>query len=90
MGRKSQENPKRMAEKVREIRLKLELTQEAMFDELTKQGVNAHPGYISLYEIGQRVPSLLIVLAYARIAGISTDLLIDDKLELPKKLPIKK
>lgn len=87
MGRKSQENPKRIAEKVRDIRLKLELTQEAMFNALTEQDVKIHVGYISLYEISERVPGLLIILAYARIAGISTDVLIDDKLDLPEKLP---
>jgi transcriptional regulator with XRE-family HTH domain len=89
MGRKSQENPKRIAEKVRDIRLKLGLTQEAMFDALVEQGVKIHVGYISLFEIGERVPGLLIILAYARIAGVSTDLLIDDKLDLPEKLPAK-
>ena len=78
-----------MAEKVRDIRLKIGLTQEAMFDALAAQGVKVHPGYVSLYEIGERVPGLLIILAYARIAGTSTDILIDDKLDLPEKLPAK-
>jgi transcriptional regulator with XRE-family HTH domain len=87
MGRGKQDNPKRIAEKLRDIRLKLDLTQEAMFNALADQGANIHPGYISLYEIGQRVPGLLVILAYARIAGISTDILIDDKQELPEKLP---
>lgn len=77
------------AEKVRDIRLKLGLTQEAMFDALAEQGVKIHLSYVSLYEIGNRVPGLLIIWGYARIAGISTDLLIDDKLDLPEILPAK-
>jgi transcriptional regulator with XRE-family HTH domain len=89
MGRGKQENPKRIAEKLRDIRLKLGLTQEATFDALIEEGANIHPGYISLYEIGQRVPGLLVVLAYARIAGISTDALIDDNLDIPERLPAK-
>ena len=55
MGRGKQVNPKRIAEKLREIRIKLDLTQEAMFNALADQGANIHPGYISLYEIGQNM-----------------------------------
>ena len=39
-------------------------------------------GAISRFETGQREPSLLMLLEYARLAGISTDVLIDDKLDL--------
>lgn len=85
MGRKREEQPKRIAWKLREIRLKLEWTQEEMYQALKAQGASIHPGYVSLYEIGERVPSLLIVLAYARVGGISTDLLIDDGAELTDK-----
>jgi hypothetical protein len=41
------------------------------------------PRTISTYETGQREPSLLLLLEYARLAGISTDVLIDNKLKLP-------
>jgi transcriptional regulator with XRE-family HTH domain len=42
---------------------------------------------ISAYEMGRREPPLIILLEYARAAGVSTDVLIDDKLDLPEKLP---
>ena len=42
---------------------------------------------ISGYETGQREPSLLILLRYARLAGVPTEALIDDELDLPGKLP---
>ena len=42
---------------------------------------------ISAYELGNREPHLPILLKYARLAGISTDVLIDDELDLPAKLP---
>jgi transcriptional regulator with XRE-family HTH domain len=42
---------------------------------------------ISRYEAGQREPPLRILLAYARAANVSTDVLIDDALDLPAKLP---
>jgi len=89
MGRGKREQPERIGEKVRQIREKMGLTQEAMFNALAEQGIKIHLGYVSLYEIGERVPSLIVTLAYARAAGISTDLLIDDKLDLPEKLPAK-
>jgi len=89
MGRGRREQPERIGEKVRQIREKMGLTQAAMYYALAEQGIKIHLGYVSLYEIGERVPSLLVTLAYARAAGISTDVLIDDKLDLPEKLPAK-
>ncbi len=42
---------------------------------------------ISQYESGQRVPSLIEVLNYAKIYGISMDYLVDDNLEFPSEPP---
>jgi transcriptional regulator with XRE-family HTH domain len=42
---------------------------------------------ISSYERGVREPPLPILLKYARIAGVYVEVLIDDELDLPKKLP---
>jgi transcriptional regulator with XRE-family HTH domain len=44
---------------------------------------------ISEFETGKREPPLRILLAYARAVNISTDVLIDDELDLPAKLPSK-
>jgi transcriptional regulator with XRE-family HTH domain len=38
---------------------------------------------ISGYERGEREPPLPTLLAYARLAGVSVESLIDDKMELP-------
>jgi len=35
-------------------------------------------------QLSAREPTMMLVLAYARLAGVSTDVLIDDKLKLPK------
>jgi transcriptional regulator with XRE-family HTH domain len=43
--------------------------------------------YISAYERGVREPPLPILLKYARAAGVWVDVLIDDELDLPVKLP---
>ena len=41
---------------------------------------------ISNYELGTGEPPLPVLLAYARLAGVSTDVLIDDESDLPSKL----
>jgi transcriptional regulator with XRE-family HTH domain len=41
--------------------------------------------YISAFELGTREPPLPVLLAYARFAKISTDVLIDDELDLFEK-----
>ncbi len=48
---------------------------------------NMHYGRISEYELGKREPSLCVLLAYARVAGIHMEDLVDDNLALPAKLP---
>jgi hypothetical protein len=39
----------------------------------------------STAQLSTREPTMMLVLAYAKLAGVSTDELIDDKLKLPKK-----
>jgi transcriptional regulator with XRE-family HTH domain len=39
-----------------------------------------HPAHISAYERGEREPPLPVLLRYAQLYGVSTDSLIDDKL----------
>jgi transcriptional regulator with XRE-family HTH domain len=85
MGSGKQEHPNRLAEKLLKIRVKLRLSQTEMANALERSGVKASGGYVSRYELGLRVPGLLTVKAYAQIAGISTDKLISDELDLPAK-----
>jgi hypothetical protein len=42
---------------------------------------------ISKYELDKNEPPLIILLQYARIAGVYVEDLIDDALDLPEKLP---
>ena len=39
-----------------------------------------HLGYIARYEAGTRIPSLLVLLAFARVAKISLESLVDDRI----------
>jgi transcriptional regulator with XRE-family HTH domain len=64
--------------------MRLELTQPELIGRLGVKGEPLYPSSISLYEQGKREPPLLVLLKYARLAGVSTDVLIDDKLKLPQ------
>ena len=80
---------KRLGEKLRQIRDALGLSQSEM---LRRLGFDQELWYtqISAYEMGRREPPLIILLEYARAAGVSTDVLIDDELDLPAKLPARR
>jgi transcriptional regulator with XRE-family HTH domain len=78
--------PKKLHSKLERIRATLSLSQEQMAERLKDlPEASIHPGHISQFETGKREPSLLVLLAYARMAGVSTDHLIDDRLDLPEE-----
>lgn len=80
--------PKKLGGKLRQIREALGLSQTEM---LRRLGFEDDIWYtqISAYELGRREPPLVVLLEYARLAGVSTDVLIDDEADLPAKLPSK-
>lgn len=86
MGRGKQEQPLLIAQKLRQIRRGLGLTQDEMANRLKGEGVMVHRGYIGSFEIGERVPSLLITMAYAKLANISMEEICNDELQLPEHL----
>src|SRR4051812_10025786 len=83
MGSKRRAQPKRMGKKLLRIRDDLDLTQEQMAKRLDLKESPVYPTHVSEFEHGKREPSLLVLLRYARLAGVSTDVLIDDSLDLP-------
>jgi transcriptional regulator with XRE-family HTH domain len=84
----ARQKPKRLAEKLLQIRLSLGLSQSEMLKRLEAEDLIVY-NQISRYETGSREPSLLILLRYARVANVIADVLIDDELDLPAKLPAK-
>ena len=78
--------PLRLAEKLRQIRIGLGLSQTQMLDRLGYSEV-MHYGRISEYEQDKREPSLMILLAYARAASVHLEDIVDDDFDLPRKLP---
>lgn len=86
MGKQTRQRPNRLPEKLLEIRQKLGLSQSEM---VRRMGVEdeIERDYISKYERGTLEPTLLMILQYARAANIYVEVLIDDTLDLPEKLP---
>jgi len=88
MGRSSRPQPKRLGEKLWQIRAVLGLTLEQLIERLDYKDSPIYPTNISGMERSEREPPLLLLLAYARLAEISTDVLIDDNLDLPDNLKL--
>lgn len=76
--------PKKLAAKLRQIRASLDLTQHQLVESLksAKKGLRVYPGNISRFEQGLREPTLDVLLAYSRVAGVNIDSLVDDDVEL--------
>jgi transcriptional regulator with XRE-family HTH domain len=89
MGRRHpRPQPDRLAAKLRQIRTSLGYTLEEMAEAL--KGAKKSPpskAHVYRFEAGQREPSLLVLLEYARAANISVEALIDDGLDLPDEIP---
>lgn len=86
MGQSARPRPRRLAAKLRQIRLSLELTQEQFASAVSHIESPPQPGHISEFENGRREPSLLFLLAVARLSGIPMEILVDDEEDLPVKL----
>ena len=88
MGKKPRLKQERLGEKLLQIRNALGLSQTEMMYRLGVEDLISYH-QISRYETGKREPPLLILLQYAQAVNVSTDVLIDDALDLPNKLPAK-
>jgi transcriptional regulator with XRE-family HTH domain len=84
----ARQRSERLAEKLLQLRLALGLSQTEMFKRLGVEEMIVY-NRISDYELGKREPPLPILLRYGRIAGVCVDVLIDDEMDLPDKLPAK-
>jgi transcriptional regulator with XRE-family HTH domain len=86
MGSAARRKPERLAEKLLAIRASLGLSQNGIirrigFDDALSQAE------VSMFERGIRVPPLPVILEYARAANVYVEVLIDDALDLPAKIP---
>src|SRR6266478_1591758 len=79
--------PKRLAEKLKQIRLALGLSQPEMHRRLRAEEQIPYTR-ISDYELDKNEPSLMTVLAYARVARVRMEEIVDDELDLPHRLTL--
>jgi transcriptional regulator with XRE-family HTH domain len=86
MGKTQRPKPRRLTEKLLQIRSSLGLSQNGMIRRLGL-AEELYQGSISGYELGTREPPLPVLLKYAQVAGVCVDALINDELDLPGKLP---
>jgi transcriptional regulator with XRE-family HTH domain len=79
----AREQTERLAAKLKQIREDLNLSQGGIIkllgleDKLNRED-------ISKFERGVREPPLSVIVKYARAINVSTDILIDDELDLPE------
>ena len=84
MGRAARPKPSRLGEKLLQLRTGLGLSQTQMCRALD---LAVDYSAVSQYELDRREPPLPILLRYAELANVYVDVLIDDRLGLPEKLP---
>jgi transcriptional regulator with XRE-family HTH domain len=83
MGHK-RHRPNRLAEKLLQIRKALGLSQKEMAERLGERaGVKITYRNVSKYERDKSVPYIEIVLAYARLANVEMNQIVDDDVDLP-------
>jgi transcriptional regulator with XRE-family HTH domain len=81
MGRVRRNKPLKLSEKLLAIRKRLQMSQTEMARALE---LKVHYSAVSNFELGTREPDLLIVLRYARLAGVSMETIVDDQINLPE------
>ena len=86
MAKYARRKPKRLTQKLRQIRLGLGFSQNQMLEKLGLADRLVRSS-ISSYERGGSEPPLPVLLTYARLAGVCLDVLVDDDMDLPKRLP---
>jgi len=86
MGKHPRRKQERLPSKLRQIRESLKLSQSEILWRMGL-GEELERTMISNYECGHREPPLHVLLQYARLAGLCLDVLVDDELEVPKRLP---
>jgi len=89
MGHKPRDNPARLAAKLLQIRHDLGVSQ-GQLAKLLELKIKTSGARVSEYENGAREPGLSLLLRYARLVGVSVEALIDDDLNLPETVKLKR
>jgi transcriptional regulator with XRE-family HTH domain len=78
--------PRRLAKKLGQIRNTLGLSQSELLRQLRVQDEIPY-ARISDYELDKNEPTLMVLLEYARVAGVHLEEIVDDRLDLPATMP---
>jgi transcriptional regulator with XRE-family HTH domain len=89
MGKASRRKPAKLAAKLLEIRLKLDLSQNQLIKRLGLKD-DLEQQYISKFEHGVIEPPLHVLCAYADLANVPLDYLARDYLDLPEVIPTRR
>ena len=81
MGRSRRNKPLKLSHKLLAIRKRLGKSQPEMARALE---LTVHYSAVSNFELGTREPDLIIVLRYARLAGVPMETIVDDQMNLPE------
>ena len=87
MGQRARYRPQLLGAKILQIRRSLGLSQSQLARLLD---VSVSSARMSEYEHGLREPPLMVLLAYGYLVGVSTDDLLDDNVDLPALIRIKR
>lgn len=90
MGSAKRIRPKRLGEKLLAIRNNFDCSLTQMSEKLSGNEIKVSRTVISAYELNDREPPLPVLLAYARLANVYVEILIDDRLDLPDRIPAPK
>lgn len=86
MGKTPRMKPRRLPEKLRQIRERLGLSQNGLIHQLGFEGLLVQAS-ISGYESGTREPPLPVLLRYSEVSGVWLNSIVDDTVDLPETLP---
>src|ERR1044072_5369342 len=78
--------PRRLAEKLLQIRQGLHLSQTELLNRMDVGDMIRYTN-ISKYELDKNEPPLMVLLAYARVARVHLEEIVDDEIDLPRRLP---
>lgn len=86
MGLASRRRPKRLAEKLKQVRISLKLSQNEILKLLNLED-EMNRERISKYERGILEPPLHVLYAYGKIANVYMEVFVNDDVDLPDKIP---
>lgn len=82
MGASPRIRPSRLASKLLWARTRLRLTQTDLANQLSDHKVVVSYKDVSKYEKGEREPSLIVLLRYARLVDTPMEVFADDELDM--------